>query len=60
MSTVKEIKVKTSDNQEFSVPEAVLFQSILIKNLYADLDVGDEALPLPNVTGHILTKGIYD
>ena len=51
------IKVKTSDNQEFQVPKDVMFQSVLVKNMFGDLEVIDDALPLPNVTSHILQKG---
>ena len=51
------VKVTSSDGQEFTVEEEVIFQSALIKNMLTDLEVGDAPIPLPNVTGHILTKG---
>lgn len=54
------VKLTSSDNQEFNVPEDVIFQSTLIKNMLADLEVGDAAIPLPNVTGHILQKGFWN
>ncbi|KAJ3342962.1 hypothetical protein HDU91_000462, partial [Kappamyces sp. JEL0680] len=50
------VKLTSSDGQEFSVAEEVIFQSALIKNMLSDLEVGDAPIPLPNVTGHILTK----
>lgn len=52
------VKLTSSDNQEFQVEENVIFQSALIKNMLNDLEVEDAAIPLPNVTGHILQKGI--
>jgi hypothetical protein len=51
------IKVKTCDNKEFSVEKEVLFLSVLIKNMFQDLEVGDEAVPLPSVNGHVFEKG---
>ena len=51
------VKLTSSDGQEFTVAENIINQSHLIKNMLTDLDVGDAAIPLPNVTGHILTKG---
>ena len=52
------VKLTSSDGQEFNVAEEVIFQSALIKNMLNDLEVGDAPIPLPNVTGHILAKGI--
>jgi hypothetical protein len=52
------VKLTSSDGQEFDVPEDVISLSNLIKNMLQDLDVGESCIPLPNVTGHILTKGI--
>ncbi|KAJ3000666.1 hypothetical protein HDV02_004351 [Globomyces sp. JEL0801] len=51
------VKLTSSDGQEFNVEEDIITQSALIKNMLSDLDVGDTSIPLPNVTGHILTKG---
>ena len=35
-----EVKLTSSDNQEFTVAENIIFQSTLIKNMVSDLDVG--------------------
>ena len=56
---MKSVKLTSSDGQEFNVAQDIIFQSALIKNMMSDLEVGDAAIPLPNVTGHILSKGIY-
>jgi hypothetical protein len=58
--SMKTVKLTSSDQQEFTVEEKIIFQSALIKNMMADLEVGDASIPLPNVTGHILAKGIID
>jgi hypothetical protein len=57
---MRTVKLTSSDGQEFSVAEDIISQSTLIKNMLADLEVGDAAIPLPNVTGHILAKGFAD
>ncbi len=54
---MKSVKLTSSDGQEFTVAQDIIFQSALIKNMMSDLEVGDAAIPLPNVTGHILSKG---
>jgi hypothetical protein len=54
---MRTVKLTSSDGQEFSVAEDIISQSTLIKNMLTDLEVGDAAIPLPNVTGHILAKG---
>ncbi|KAJ3274584.1 suppressor of kinetochore protein mutant [Terramyces sp. JEL0728] len=50
------VKLTSSDGQEFNVAEDIITQSQLIKNMLSDLEVGEAAIPLPNVTAHILTK----
>lgn len=53
------VKLTSSDGQEFSIAKDIASQSVLIKNMLEDLgDEADTPIPLPNVTGHILTKGI--
>lgn len=39
------VKLTSSDNQEFSVAEEIIFQSTLIKNMVGDLDVGQVEAP---------------
>ena len=52
------VKFTTSDRQEFNIPKEVACLSVLIKNLLEDLGEESEApIPLPNVSGHILSKG---
>ena len=55
------IKLTSSDGQEFSVPREVASLSILIKNMLEDFgeDYTDTPIPLPNVSGPILAKGLY-
>jgi len=54
------VKLASSDEQEFEVERAVAEMSVTIKNMLEDMaDVGGDApIPLPNVTGKILTKVI--
>ncbi|KAI9190836.1 Skp1 family, dimerization domain-containing protein [Polychytrium aggregatum] len=53
------VKLTSSDNVDFSISKEVAFQSILIKNMLEDIgDSEDQPIPLPNVTGAILTKVI--
>jgi S-phase kinase-associated protein 1 len=54
------VKMTSSDQQEFTVEKNIIYQSALIKNMIADLDVGTAPIPLPNVTGRILSKGLID
>jgi S-phase kinase-associated protein 1 len=54
------IKLSSLDEQEFDVPRAVAEMSVTIKNMLEDMaDSGtDAAIPLPNVSGKILSKVI--
>ncbi|KAF5202510.1 Skp1-related protein [Thalictrum thalictroides] len=54
---VKELKLCTSDNFVFVVPETIMLQSETIKYMIEDGCAEDE-IPLPNVTGCILKKVI--
>ncbi|PIA62081.1 hypothetical protein AQUCO_00200223v1 [Aquilegia coerulea] len=54
---VKELKLCTSDNFVFLVPETIMLQSETIKYMIEDGCTEDE-IPLPNVTGSILKKVI--
>ena len=54
------VKVTSSDGQEFTVSKEVACMSVLIKNMLDDFgEEMDQAIPLPNVTGAILGKGIF-
>lgn len=54
------VKLSSSDGQEFAVPKDVACLSVLIKNMLEDIGENeDQPIPLPNVTGPILTKGKY-
>ncbi|KAL4616228.1 hypothetical protein ACB092_07G183600 [Castanea dentata] len=67
MSSVKKVTLKSSDGEIFEVEESVAMESQTIKNLIED-DCADTSIPLPNVTGHILSlaanylniKGLLD
>ncbi|KAJ3286897.1 hypothetical protein HK104_008843 [Borealophlyctis nickersoniae] len=53
------VKLTSSDGQEFTVAKEIACQSVLIKNMLEDVgDDVDQAIPLPNVSGPILTKVI--
>ncbi|KAK7843144.1 SKP1-like protein 1B [Quercus suber] len=54
MSSVKKVTLKSSDGEIFEVEETVAMESQTIKGLIED-DCADNAIPLPNVTGHILS-----
>ncbi len=57
--TTKMVKLTSSDGQEFSVPREVASLSVLIKNMLEDFgEETDTPIPLPNVSGQILAKGI--
>lgn len=54
------VKVKSSDDREFSLPMKAARLSVTIKNMLQDLgwDEGEEAFPLPGIEGGILEKVI--
>ena len=53
------IKLQSSDDQEFEVDKKVAEMSVTIKNMLEDLEgMSDNPIPLPNVTGKILSKVI--
>jgi S-phase kinase-associated protein 1 len=53
----KTVRFSSSDKQEFVVNKEVACQSVLIKNMLEDIgEDSDTAIPLPNVTSHILAK----
>ncbi|GAB4838538.1 SCF ubiquitin ligase complex protein SKP1b [Ancistrocladus abbreviatus] len=57
MSTSKKVILKSSDGETFEVDEIVALESQTIKHMVED-DCADSAIPLPNVTGKILSKVI--
>ncbi|KAJ3086889.1 suppressor of kinetochore protein mutant [Quaeritorhiza haematococci] len=53
------VKLNSSDGQEFTVAKEIACQSVLIKNMIEDVgEAEDQAIPLPNVNGPILSKVI--
>ena len=54
-SSSKKIALKSSDNETFEVDETVALESQTIKHMIED-DCADSVIPLPNVTGKILSK----
>ncbi|GMH17852.1 hypothetical protein Nepgr_019693 [Nepenthes gracilis] len=56
-STSKKVTLKSSDGEIFEVDEVVALESQTIKHMIED-DCADSAIPLPNVTGKILSKVI--
>ncbi|KAL0366012.1 UNVERIFIED_CONTAM: SKP1-like protein 1A [Sesamum radiatum] len=53
----KKITLRSSDGEVFEVEEAVAIESQTIKHMIED-DCADNVIPLPNVTGKILSKVI--
>ncbi|PIN12484.1 SCF ubiquitin ligase, Skp1 component [Handroanthus impetiginosus] len=53
----KKITLRSSDGEVFEVEEAVAVESQTIKHMIED-DCADNVIPLPNVTGKILSKVI--
>jgi len=52
------VKVTSSDGQEFNISKEIACQSVLIKNMLEDVgEAEDLPIPLPNVSGPILSKG---
>jgi S-phase kinase-associated protein 1 len=54
---MSKVKLMSSDSQMFDVDEEVALESVTVKNLIEDSGA-DEAIPLPNVSGKILSKVI--
>jgi S-phase kinase-associated protein 1 len=52
------IKIETSDGVKFELEENVIFQSNLIRNMVANLDGGDQCIPLSSVNSEIFKKVI--
>lgn len=53
------VKLTSSDGQEFTVSREVASLSVLIKNMLEDFgEETDTPIPLPNVSGQILAKGM--
>nr|BAE72119.1 SKP1-like protein [Silene latifolia] len=55
--STKKILLKSSDGEDFEVDQIVALESQTIKHMIED-DCADNAIPLPNVTGKILSKVI--
>jgi S-phase kinase-associated protein 1 len=59
MSEKKTVKLMSSDEQEFEVSMEVVKMAVTIKNMLEDMDqMSPDVIPLPNVTGKILSKVI--
>ncbi|KAK8527876.1 hypothetical protein V6N13_085682 [Hibiscus sabdariffa] len=54
-SNSKNVILKSSDGETFVVEDRVILKSEMIKNMIED-DCGNEVIPVPNVTGKILSK----
>lgn len=50
------VKFTTSDEKEFTVARPVAEMSVTIKNMLADLEVSDQAIPLLNVNSETFQK----
>ncbi|KAL9231849.1 hypothetical protein vseg_007018 [Gypsophila vaccaria] len=57
MATSKKVVLKSSDGEEFEVEEVIGEESQTIKHMIED-GCADNVIPLPNVTGKILSKVI--
>ncbi|XP_006361574.1 SKP1-like protein 1B [Solanum tuberosum] len=55
MSSKKLITLKTSDDEEFKLDEAIVLRSEVIKNIVQDVDCTSNAIPLFNVDGKTMT-----
>eukprot|EP00043_Microstomoeca_roanoka_P018793 m.204792 g.204792 ORF g.204792 m.204792 type:complete len:170 (+) comp16886_c8_seq1:436-945(+) len=55
-----QVKIKSSDDREFTIPMKVARMSVTIKNMLQDLgwDESEEAFPIPGVEASILEKVI--
>jgi len=58
MSSAETITLMSSDGVEKTVARDVAERSILIKNMLEDCVEIDQAIPIPNVNGSVLTKVI--
>jgi len=60
MSEEKKVKLQSSDEQEFEVPNSIATMSVTIKHMIEDIGEAssETPIPLPNVTGKILEKVI--
>lgn len=55
------VRLSSADGQEFVVAKEIACQSVLLKNMLEDIGESDEdAIPLPNVSAPILSKGGRD
>jgi len=55
------VKLESSDDQVFEVPRNIAEMSVTVKHMLEDINPGsdtDNPIPLPNVTGKILSKVI--
>jgi S-phase kinase-associated protein 1 len=53
------VKLVSCDGKEHEISKDIASQSVLIKNMLDDVgEEHDQAIPLPNVSGIILSKGI--
>ncbi len=51
------VKLESSDEQIFEIPREIAEVSVTVKHMLDDVDAdSDAAIPLPNVTGKILSK----
>ncbi|KAF8428662.1 E3 ubiquitin ligase complex SCF subunit sconC [Tirmania nivea] len=57
-ANVEKLKLLSSDGIEKEVARDVAERSILIKNMLEDCGEIDQAIPIPNVNGSVLTKVI--
>lgn len=58
MMATRVIKLMSADGVEFSVPYDSIKLSTTVKNLVEDINGEDNVIPIPNVTGEILSKVI--
>jgi S-phase kinase-associated protein 1 len=54
----RNISLKSSDDQVFTIDRVVAEQSVLLKNMLEDVEGSEHQIPLPNVTGKVLQKVI--
>ncbi|GAA5827357.1 hypothetical protein JCM5353_007555 [Sporobolomyces roseus] len=51
-----QVKLTSSDNEEFVVGRDVATRSVLVKNMLEDVGESDHPIPLPNVSASVLKK----